>query len=204
MFRQAQTFSGQDTFDRLSGYRGFFSPRASGTYIASSFQIMNPTRNEEMKDRGCDGQTRRTFCAQAATLAVFGGALGTILQGCSSPTSPSNVPALPIVNGTRVSGGITLTIDASSPLLAVGSAALVQTAIGDFLVAHPSQNSFVALNAICTHQTCTITGFGNQNYVCPCHGSTFDINGRVLGGPAPAALHQYATQFNNGVLTITA
>jgi cytochrome b6-f complex iron-sulfur subunit len=157
-----------------------------------------------MTDMTSDGHTRRTFCTQAATLAIFGGALGAILDGCSSPTSPSNVPSLPIVNGTRVSSGITLTIDASSSLSAVGSAALVQTSIGDFLVAHTAQNAFVALSAICTHQTCTITGFGNQNYVCPCHGSTFDINGRVLGGPAPAPLHQYSTQFTNNVLTITA
>jgi cytochrome b6-f complex iron-sulfur subunit len=137
----------------------------------------------------CDGQTRRTFCAQTATLAIFGGALGAILEGCSSnsPTSPSNAAALPTVNGTAVGGGFTLTIDASSPLSPVGSAALVQTAIGDFLVAHTAQTSFVALSAICTHQTCVITGFGNQEYVCPCHGSTYDINGRVLGGPAPAS-----------------
>jgi cytochrome b6-f complex iron-sulfur subunit len=150
-----------------------------------------------------DGQTRRRFCSQAATLAIFGGALGAMLDGCS-PTSPSNAPPLPIVNGTRVSGGITLAIDANSPLSAVGSAALVQTATGDFLVARTAQDSFVALAAICTHQTCTITGFGSQNYVCPCHGSTFDVNGRVLGGPAPASLHQYATQFTGGVLTIAA
>ena len=78
------------------------------------------------------------------------------------------------------------------------------TSGGDFLVARTAQTSFVALAAICTHQTCTITGFGNQTYVCPCHGSTFDINGRVLGGPAPAPLHQYPTQFTSGVLTITA
>ena len=157
-----------------------------------------------MKDMTCDGQTRRGFCAQAAALTIFGGALGAILDGCSSPTSPSNVATLPVVSGTPVSGGITLTIDSSSPLSAVGSAALVQTSIGDFLVAHTAQNSFVALSAICTHQTCTITGFGNQNYVCPCHGSTFDVNGRVLGGPAPAPLHQYTAQFTGGVLTITA
>jgi cytochrome b6-f complex iron-sulfur subunit len=159
-----------------------------------------------MKDMTSDGQTRRTFCTHAATLAIFGGALGAILEGCGSPTSPSpsNVPSLPIVNGTRVSGGITLTIDSSSPLSAVGSAALVQTSIGDFLVAHTAQDAFVALSAICTHQTCTITGFGNQRYVCPCHGSTFDINGRVLGGPAPAPLPQHPTQFTSGVLTIAA
>src|SRR5450756_1595079 len=126
---------------------------------------INPTHGEQMKDTNCDGQTRRTFCAQATTLAVFGGALGAILQGCSSPTSPSNVPALPIVNGTRVSGGITLAINSSSPLSAVGGAALVQTSIGDFLVAHTAQNAFVALSSTCTHQTCTITGFGSQTYM---------------------------------------
>ena len=156
-----------------------------------------------MKDMTCDEQTRRKFCTEAVALTIFGGALGAILEGCSTPTSPSNVASLPVVSGTRVGGGITLTIDASSPLSAVGSAALVQTSAGDFLVGHTSQNAFVALSAICTHQTCTITGFANQTYVCPCHGSTYDINGHVTGGPAPASLFQYATQFTNGILTIT-
>jgi cytochrome b6-f complex iron-sulfur subunit len=147
--------------------------------------------------------TRRSFCSQAVTLAIGGGALGAILDGCS-PMSPTNAPPLPTVNGTLVNGGITLAIDASSPLSTVGNAALVQTTVGEFLVARTAQNSFVALTAICTHQTCTITGFSNQDYVCPCHGSTFDVNGRVLAGPASAPLHQYPTQFTGSTLTITA
>ncbi len=151
-----------------------------------------------------DEQTRRTFCVRAATLAAFG-TVGTLLEGCSnSPTSPSNASALPVVTGTRIAGGITVTVDAGSPLASVGGAALVQTAVGDLLVARTAQDSFVALSATCTHQTCTITGFGGQSYVCPCHGSTFDLNGRVLGGPAPAPLPQFPTQFANGVLTVTA
>jgi Rieske Fe-S protein len=153
--------------------------------------------------KGC-GSTRRQFCAQAAGLAAFGGAF-TILQGCGgSPTSPSNAPALPLVTGTRVTGGVTVAVDASSPLSAVGSAALIQASGANFLVAHTDAASFVAVSAVCTHQVCTITGFSTQTYVCPCHGSTFDVNGRVLGGPAPTPLHQYATQFVNGVLTIAA
>lgn len=157
-----------------------------------------------MKQWICEEQTRRKFCSQA-TLAICGGALGLMLEGCGGgPTSPSNVAALPTVTGTRVSGGVTLTIGSSSPLSAVGSAALVQTSSGNFLVGHTAPTTFVALSAICTHQTCTIAGFSNQTYVCPCHGSTFDINGRVLGGPAPTSLHQYPTQFTDGVLTITA
>jgi cytochrome b6-f complex iron-sulfur subunit len=146
--------------------------------------------------------TRRTFCGHAVTLAVFSGA-GMLLEGCgSSPTGPSNVPSLPPVNGARTASGISVTIDSASPLAPVGGAALVQTSIGDFLVAHTGQDTYSAMTATCTHQTCTITGFQNQDFVCPCHGSTFDLNGRVLMGPAPASLRHYVTQFSNGVLTI--
>ena len=157
-----------------------------------------------MKDTPDCGSTRREFCARAASLAAAGGVF-TILQACGgSPTSPSNAPALPVVTGTRVTGGVTVNIDAGSPLAATGSAALVQSSGGTFLVARTDAASFVALTATCTHQTCTITGFSSPTYVCPCHGSTFDVNGRVLGGPAPTALRQFPTQFANGVLTITA
>jgi Rieske Fe-S protein len=143
------------------------------------------------------------FCARAVTLAVLSGA-GILLDACSSPTGPSNAPPLPTVTGTRTASGITVTIDAASPIAAVGSAALVQTSSGDLLVSHTSQNTYAAMTAICTHQTCTINGFQNQTFVCPCHGSTFDLNGHVLMGPAPASLRQYPTQFSNGVLTISA
>jgi cytochrome b6-f complex iron-sulfur subunit len=148
-------------------------------------------------------RTRRTFCAGAATL-VLGGAFGSVFEGCGGPTSPSNVSSLPTVGGTRVATGVTVTVDASSPLAAVGSAALVQSSAGDFLVARTAASTFTALTAICTHQTCTITGFAGQDYVCPCHGSTFDTSGRVVGGPAPTALRQYPAQLSGTVLTITA
>jgi hypothetical protein len=53
-------------------------------------------------------------------------------------------------------------------------------------------------SATCTHQACTITGFQNQSYVCPCHLSTFDLNGRVQVGPAVAPLPQYPSQVSYG------
>jgi cytochrome b6-f complex iron-sulfur subunit len=80
----------------------------------------------------------------------------------------------------------------------------VQSALGLFLVARTGQNTFSALSAICTHQTCTITGFEGQTYVCPCHGSQFSTGGQVISGPAPTSLRQFATQFDGNVLTIAA
>ncbi len=149
-----------------------------------------------------DDQTRRHFC-KLVTLAACTSALIPI-AGCASPTSPSNVTALPVLTGTRGPTGVVVSIVAGSPLDNVGGAALVRAGVSDLLVMHIAADQFVALNAICTHQTCTINGIHNQQFVCPCHGSTFDSSGRVLGGPAPAPLRSYPTQYLGGSLTISA
>lgn len=151
-------------------------------------------------------QTRREFCAnacQAATLIAFGHALSAILQGCSSEDPLSASANLPKIQATAVSGVVTLTIDASSPLATVGNAAQVQYGSGTLLVARTAQDTFAAVTAICTHQSCTITNFSSQIYTCPCHGSQFDTNGQVKKGPASSALRKYQTQFANNQLTIT-
>ena len=131
--------------------------------------------------------------------------LGSILQACSgSPSSPSSsAPSLPTVNGTVSGGAINITVDAASPLATVGAAALVQSSSGNFLVSRTAQDTFVALTAICTHEQCTVTGFQNARYVCPCHGSQYSTSGAVLQGPASRSLSQFATRFTNSVLTIT-
>ncbi|MEK7728092.1 MAG: Rieske 2Fe-2S domain-containing protein [candidate division KSB1 bacterium] len=151
--------------------------------------------------------TRREFCqqaGQAAALAIFGGALSAFLQSCSSdnPASSSG-SALTRISATLSSGTITLAVDASSPLASVGSAALVQYSNSALLLARTTQDTFVAVNAICTHQNCTITNFSNSTYTCPCHGSQFNTSGQVTKGPANTSLKKYQTQFANNQLTIT-
>jgi len=157
---------------------------------------------KETEDLSAAAPTRRAFCVQAASFV----ALGALLEACGggSPTAPSgSVPSLPVVSATASGGAVTIPISQSSPLGSVGGAALVQTSQGNFLVARTSQDGFTALTALCTHQACTVSGFTNQEYVCPCHGSRFNLTGAVLSGPAPRALRSFATQFANGVLTIS-
>ena len=151
-----------------------------------------------------DETTRREFCAHACQALSFA-ALGAIIQGCGgSPTSPSgSAPALSTATATLVNGALVLTIDAASPLSSVGSAALVESSSGRFLVAHIAVDTFVAVTAVCTHEGCTITGFSNQIYVCPCHGSRFNTSGSVVSGPASTALRRFTTQFANNTLIIT-
>jgi Rieske Fe-S protein len=51
-----------------------------------------------------------------------------------------------------------------------------------------------AMSAVCTHQGCLLAdnaGAIAAGLFCPCHGSTFDGNGKVTGGPARQALQHY-------------
>jgi cytochrome b6-f complex iron-sulfur subunit len=156
------------------------------------------------------GPTRREFCLHACqTVSLV--TVASILEACggSSPTSPSTNPGgtnpggLPTLNASVVNGSVTFTVDALSPLAAVGSAALVQSSAGAFLVVHASQNAFTVLTAVCTHQGCTISGFQDQIFMCPCHGSEFSTTGAVVRGPAATPLRQFAAQFSGSTLTFT-
>jgi Rieske Fe-S protein len=155
-------------------------------------------------------QTRREFCTRACQLvsmAAVAGPMGVLLQGCggggSTGTLPSNVPVLPSVSGTVAGGAVNVSVDGSSPLAPVGSAALVQSSSGLFLVAHTGPDAFNAFSAACTHQQCTISGFVGSSFVCPCHGSRFSTSGAVENGPATRPLRALSTRVANNVLTIS-
>lgn len=51
---------------------------------------------------------------------------------------------------------------------------------------------FYALSAVCTHLGC-ITNWKSEEGIiaCPCHGSKFDKEGKVLDGPAPRSLPRF-------------
>lgn len=146
--------------------------------------------------------TRREFCVRSCQ-AVSLLTLGAVLPGCAGPNSPSSAPPLPSVSGTLVGRSLSITVDASSPLAAVGGAAIVQASTGTYLIARTGPNAFTALTALCTHADCNVSGFTNSVYVCPCHGSEFNLTGGVVQGPAPAPLRQFATTFAGTVVTIS-
>jgi cytochrome b6-f complex iron-sulfur subunit len=144
--------------------------------------------------------SRREFCAHAVSFI----AVGALLENCGgSPTAPSNVPALTGISAGVANNIATLTVDAGSPLASVGSAALVQTSSGNFLVARTAQDTFNAMTAICTHQQCTVAGYQSGTFTCPCHGSQYNTSGAVVRGPATASLRRFNTSFADPVLTIS-
>jgi cytochrome b6-f complex iron-sulfur subunit len=50
-------------------------------------------------------------------------------------------------------------------------------------------DGFSAISLICTHLGCTVEA-KSKEFVCPCHGSRYDTNGKVTLGPASESLEQ--------------
>jgi cytochrome b6-f complex iron-sulfur subunit len=48
-------------------------------------------------------------------------------------------------------------------------------------------NKVAAISTTCTHLGCSV-GISDTGFSCPCHGSRYDQDGTVTGGPAPKAL----------------
>jgi len=145
--------------------------------------------------------SRRRFCAGACQVAS-GATLATLFSACGgSPASPGGgTSTLSVLAGQLVGSSVRVT--PGSALANTGDTALVESTAGVFLVARTSASTFTALDAVCTHEGCTITDAQGNDYVCPCHGSRYSRDGRVIGGPAMANLRQYSTTFANDVVTI--
>jgi len=150
--------------------------------------------------------SRRRFCAGACQ-AASGVTLATLFSGCggdgSSPTSPGGgmASALPVLAGRFAASRVQVTV-AGTALASVGGAVLVESTAGVFLVSRTNETAFSAVEAVCTHEGCTVSGADGATYVCPCHGSRYSRSGQVVAGPAKANLRQYATTFTDGVVTI--
>lgn len=59
------------------------------------------------------------------------------------------------------------------------------------------ENSINVLNNSCAHLGCPvrwiINADGEGEFLCPCHGGIYDINGGWYGGPPPRGMYRYTT-----------
>jgi nitrite reductase/ring-hydroxylating ferredoxin subunit len=119
--------------------------------------------------------------ARRTALVTMGAVGATAVVGCSSyggktaapPAAPAGTPGeLGATGDVPVGGG---------------------KVFGDkqVVVTQPSQGTFAAFSAVCTHQGCTVDEVKEGTINCPCHGSKFKIaDGSVADGPAPKALER--------------
>lgn len=64
-------------------------------------------------------------------------------------------------------------------------------------------NTLSAVNPSCTHQGCIVGWQPEQKaFVCPCHASKFDINGKVNNGPATKPLPTYEVKIEKDLVLV--
>ena len=64
--------------------------------------------------------------------------------------------------------------------------------------------SYTAVAQKCTHQGCSVAyDLAGNNFVCPCHNGTYDINGKVVSGPPPAPLKTYTVTRTGNTLKVS-
>lgn len=66
-----------------------------------------------------------------------------------------------------------------------------------------SDTNITAYSPICPHLGCRYKWHADSDhFVCPCHGSVFDKDGKVLAGPAPRPLDTLPTKIEKGELYV--
>jgi menaquinol-cytochrome c reductase iron-sulfur subunit len=67
----------------------------------------------------------------------------------------------------------------------------------------PENGNVKVFSPICPHLGCGYRWDAeDKKFKCPCHGSVYDINGKVLGGPAPRPLDELPAKIEQGKLLV--
>ena len=89
-------------------------------------------------------------------------------------------------------GGV-VTVGSSSNLPAVGSPPESYPKVKFWL--SNSDEGVKAIYTVCTHLGCLYNWSDQENkFICPCHGSQFNLDGSYIQGPAPRGLDTFAVQ----------
>ncbi len=74
----------------------------------------------------------------------------------------------------------------------------------EILVVHTGPGKYVAVDIKCTHRACDLNYEGKEKkFVCPCHGSEFDLTGRVMKGPAEAPINFYTAELKGEEVVVS-
>ncbi|MBC8320358.1 MAG: Rieske (2Fe-2S) protein [Bacteroidetes bacterium] len=77
------------------------------------------------------------------------------------------------------------------------------TFFDDFILIQKDDESYVLSN-LCPHLGCSISKLEEGKLICPCHGSSFNLDGEVLTGPAINALKKpvFSIDKINNMITV--
>jgi cytochrome b6-f complex iron-sulfur subunit len=74
----------------------------------------------------------------------------------------------------------------------------------DFIIIN-QPDALTVLSTKCTHLGCRIREVNNDQLICPCHGSVYNLEGKPIKGPAatPLARPHYAIDDSNTQITVS-
>ena len=140
----------------------------------------------------CDGCGRRELLQALSAIPLAIGAIN-VLSGCriDDPGGNPAVDAAPTGDGPSGTGfemcGANLCVDLAHPmnlgLNTVGMFRVIQSGTKKIMVARTTSTDFVTISAVCTHTGCTVRyESANTRMKCPCHGSTYALDGTCTMG----------------------
>ncbi len=150
------------------------------------------------------GSTRRTF--QLAVVYVLGAiislamAIPTALYLLIPPRVRSRAGWIDAGDISQLTPGVPIEVSFQESRL---DGWRLQTEKKTAWVVKGANNKVTAFGPQCTHLACAYHWeMGAGQFVCPCHGSTFNLEGAVLTGPAARPLDRYLTKIDNNRLQI--
>lgn len=137
--------------------------------------------------RGC--LSRRAVLLGAGAAAV---GAGMLVAGCTAAdTSGATGASADEPAGTPVGQASDVPVDSARIFDAVG-----------VVVTQATAGNYAAFSTTCPHQGCAVSTVEGANIVCPCHGSTFTLDGSVVRGPAERGLESRPITVSDGQITL--
>ena len=92
---------------------------------------------------------------------------------------------------------VALDLDKVEKLKKVGGWSILKIKDKQFLFIRDTEKTVKVLSPLCTHKKCTVAFNPESKKIeCPCHQSLYDLNGKVLKGPASKSLKLYESSLS--------
>src|SRR5680860_118748 len=128
-------------------------------------------------------------------LSACGGSDGGEADAPAEDAAPSDEPS-----PSAPAGGGGGNARASTAEVPVGGGTVLKDE--KIVITQPTEGTFMAFTAVCTHKQCVVAEVKDGTIMCPCHGSMFSAeDGSVTGGPAPDPLEEVAITVDGDQIT---
>ena len=126
-----------------------------------------------------------------------GGFLASIVSFLFPAIKFMSPPAVPEASVNEVAAG-------KVQDLKPNSSKIVKFGSRPALLVRVAETEWKAFSAVCSHLNCTVQYQDSSRQIwCACHNGFYDLNGKVVSGPPPAPLEEYAVRVRGDEVVIS-